>query len=322
MLDIDTMLRVPKLLILDITHKCNLSCRICDIWQTAKKEEDIDISYIKKVLAEAKSLGIKEVALSGGESLLRKDIFEIFSSAQEIGIKHLGVLSNGILVLEYLDRLKPYLLDNTLSLVISLDSLNPDIHNHIRNSDSAWERTVKALNLLSSLKDKHPQLNFNVITIILKQNLEQLVELTKFIKSLRVNSLQFQALLPNNLCMKERKDSPFWVSSEYLGLLDETIDKLVAIKEKDPEFIKNSVKNLLLIKKYYRADLSSLDVECSSADKTILMSNEGRCTTCFSNFGDLKKENLSDILKSKERIEAQNKVKKCSWPCLLPCFCD
>ncbi len=313
---------VPRLLILDITHSCNLHCQICDIWKTKETEEDIDKNYIKKLLLEAKELDIKEIALSGGEPLLREDIFDIFDFARKIKIKNLGALTNGILLENYIQKLIPYLTDNTVSLVISLDSLKQDIHNQIRNSSFAWQKTIAGLNMLSSLKKKVPQINFNVITIILNQNLEELSDLADFIKTLGTNSLQFQALLPNNLRMAERRNSIFWVSKARLSLLDESVDKIIEFKKLNSDFIKNSVGNLSLIKKYYRGTLTSKDVQCISAYETILTSNQGTYTTCFSCYGDIKKQNLKDILESEDIISVRKKVRTCSWPCLLPCFCD
>lgn len=312
----------PRLLILDITHSCNLSCRICDIWNTASNEKDLDISYIKKMLYEAKGLGIEEIALSGGEPLLRKDIFEIFEYTRKLGIKHLGVLTNGILLEDCIEKTKSYLIDNTISPVISLDSLKCEIHNYIRNSDIAWQRSVGSLKLLSSLKKKYPQINFNVITIILDQNLEELLDLTYFIKSLEANSLQFQNLLSNNLKMAERKKSAFWISGSRLSILDDKIDKLIKFKEENPQFIRNSVNNLSLTKKYFRGAVNSNNIECKSVYKTVLISNRGEATTCFSSYGDTKKEHLKRILQSNKALKAQEEVKRCPSPCLLPCFCD
>lgn len=313
---------IPRLLILDITHACNLKCQICDIWKTAAVEPDIDITYIKKLLLQAKELNIKEVALSGGESLLRKDIFDVFTYARDLKIKNLGVLTNGILVKKYMQKLLPYLKDNTVSLVISLDSLRQDLHNQIRNSSFAWQRTMESLHMLSFLKKKVPRINFNVITIILNENLEELADLSCFIKSLGAKSLQFQALLPNNLNMPERKHSSFWVPPERYDVLDKTIEALITFKEANPAFIKNSSRNLALIKKYYRKTLTTTDVECSSADKTVLISNLGKCTTCFTPYGDIRKSNFREILSGEARLRAQSELVRCTWPCLLPCFCD
>jgi MoaA/NifB/PqqE/SkfB family radical SAM enzyme len=312
--------QIPNLLILDITHRCNLQCWMCDIWKD--KERDIDKTYIEKIIMQAKKLGIKEIALSGGEPLLREDIFEIFEYAHNIGIKNLGVLTNGILVKKYFDKLRPYIEDNTITPVISFDSLKSEVHNYIRNSPFAWEKTLEALKKLSYLKSTNPLVNFEVITIILNGNLEELLDIAHFIHSLGTNSLQFQPLLPNNLKMAERKTSPFWITPDRLSLLDDKIDKLIYFKKKNPEFIKNSERNLLLVKKYYRGIINYKDVECNSAEKTILISNEGKFTTCFSAYGDIKKQSIEAVIQSKERERATEKVKKCRWPCLLPCFCD
>jgi len=313
---------VPRLLILDLTHVCNLQCKICDIWKTAAAKEDIGTVSIKKLLREAREIGVKEIALSGGEVLLRKDIFDIFDYAKNLGIKDLGILSNGVIVKDYFEKLKPYLLDRTVSLVISFDSLTPVLHNEIRNSPDAWQKTKESLRLLSDLKRDYPGINFNVISIILNQNLEELYALAEFVRSLGTNSLQFQALLPNNLKMAERKKSKYWISEERMPILREILKKLVKLKNANPDFIKNSSKNLSLIEKYYQGTLSSRDVQCVSASETVLVSNKGEYATCFSVYGNSQKQSLKDVLTSKGKSTAQERVKKCSWPCLLPCFCD
>jgi sulfatase maturation enzyme AslB (radical SAM superfamily) len=141
---------LPGSLILDITHACNLSCRICDIWKTSRDEKDMELESVKKMLCQAKELGIGNIALSGGEVLARKDIFEIFDYARSLKIKNPGVLSNGILIHKNMDKLKPCLTDSTISPVISLDSLDEKKHNHLRNSDAAWQETVQGLRALGA----------------------------------------------------------------------------------------------------------------------------------------------------------------------------
>lgn len=161
-----------------------------------------------------------------------------------------------------------------------------------------------------------------MISIVLDQNLEELVGLVRFVKALGANSLQLQPLLSNNLRMAQRKTSRFWIRESKLPLLDETIDSLIEIKKETPEFIKNSLHNLSLIKKYYRGSITHNDVSCLSADKTLLVSNQGFCTTCFSSYGNLKTEDLKSVLTGRQILEARGKAKQCPWPCLLPCFCD
>lgn len=312
----------PKMLIVDITHGCNLTCRICDIYKTQKNSSDLDFSFISSLLREAKKLNIPEIALSGGEPLLRPDIFKIFSLARELGISNLGVLTNGLLVSKYFNRLKPFLLDNTISLVVSFDSLRPEVHNYIRNSYSAWQQTNQALTELSMLKKKHPKVNFNVICIILDHNLEELPQIAKYIKELGANSLQFQPLLSNNLKMAKRADSEFFISEKRISILDNIIDDLIVFKRENKVFVLNSENNLRLVKKYFRGDLGQTDVTCRSARDTILVSNQGECTTCFSQYGNIKRTSLSKILCNPSIERARADVAGCKRPCLLPCFCD
>jgi glycosyltransferase involved in cell wall biosynthesis len=313
---------LPRLLIMDLTHACNLRCNICDIWKTAETKKDLDTSAVKKLLREARELGIKEIALSGGEVLLRKDVFEILDYAEMLGLKDLGILSNGVVVRERFERLKPYLTNRTLSLVVSLDSLSPALHNEIRNSADAWQRTREGLTLLSNLKKDCPEINFNVISIILNQNLEELRSLAEYVLSLKANSLQFQALLPNNLKMAERKKSKYWVPREKIPVLREALRQLIEFKRAHPDFVKNSTDNLRLIEKYYEGCLSSKDVRCASAAETVLISNQGEYATCFSVYGHAATQSLKEVLAGSKRITANEQVQKCGWPCLLPCFCD
>lgn len=319
---VDRQILALESVIIDITHKCNLSCRICDIWKNAQNEADMSLELLKQILQNAAYLKVKEIALSGGEPLLREDIFEILDFSKKMGIKNLGVLSNGLLVNRYFDKLTPYLIDGSVSLVLSVDSLHAEIHNYVRNSPGVWENSMECLHKLSELKKVYPDVNFNIITIIMNRNLEELAEIAKQMKKLNVNSLQFQSILSNNLKMQERNLSEFWIEQDSLGLLNNAVESIIKLKKEYPGFIKNSVENLMLMNKYFSADLKAVDARCSSASKTMLICNQGLATTCFLPYGDFNKENIEDILAGKKIVSARKSVEKCPWPCLLPCFCD
>lgn len=315
-------MNIPQLLILDITHACNLHCRICDIWKSAKTEKELEVTVIKSLLTQAASLGIPEIALSGGEVLLRRDIWDLLDHARGLRIRSLGILSNGTLVMSVLPRLLPYLNDGTATLVVSLDSLKAEVHDKVRNKRGAWSATAKGMKALSELKKSYPGISFHVISIVLEQNLTELVSLSEFVFSLGADSHQFQPLLPNNMSMAQRKPAEFWVREGSLPCLEEAIAALIDLKRRLPVFIKNSEKNLLLLPKYYRGTLLPDDVVCCSAASTVLVSTRGTCTTCFGVYGDIHKQSLSEIFSSPEMGKAQQRVRQCSWPCLLPCFCD
>lgn len=317
----DTPVR-PEFIILDITHRCNLECNICEI-RKDKPVDEFTTEEVKTLIDQAIEWGVKEFVLSGGEPFVREDIFEILDFVKEKNYR-LGILTNGILLTkDFIKRLLPYLISDTLSLTVSLDALTPEIHDDIRGRKGSFEKTFFCLQTLSELKANHPNINFNVISIILNENLEELLNLAQTLKSLNVNSIQFQPLLANNLAMKERSSGvKYWIPQERCGLLDRAIDELVEFKRKNLYFVLNSENNLKLVKKYFRNLLAKEDVRCLYATKTMLIANNGDITTCFGSYGNTRAVTLKRIWDSEEIKYARERVKKCKNPCLLPCFTD
>jgi MoaA/NifB/PqqE/SkfB family radical SAM enzyme len=312
----------PELIILDISHRCNLQCNICEI-RKDKSIKEYTLKEVNNIVSQAIDWQVKEFALSGGEPLMREDIFEILDFIKEKKY-HIGILTNGVILNDnFTKKLLPYLIDGSLSLSISLDALTPGVHDEIRGVKGCFEKTSGAFKELSELKKKYPNINFNSISIILNENLEELLDLAVFLKSLNINSIQFQPLLSNNLIMKERKKgSKYWIPPERLAALDKTIDSLIEFKRNNPLLVRNSENNLRLIKRYFRANLDQKDVRCLYATKTMLIANTAEVTTCFQSYGNIRKNSLREIYASKDCRQARNRVKACKHPCLLPCFCD
>ncbi len=312
----------PEFIILDITHRCNLKCNICEI-RSDRPIKEFATNEVKSLIAQAYDWGVKEFVLSGGEPLIREDIFEILDYVKEKKY-HTGILTNGILLDDkFIGRLSPYLTSRALSLSISLDALTPEIHDDIRGGKGCFEKTIKGLKKLAYLKKTDPGINFNVISIILNENLEELLSLAGFLKSLNVNSIQFQPLLSNNLIMKQRSSKvKYWIPKERLAVLDQVIDDLIEFKNKNVSLLRNSVNNLALAKKYFRGNLAPQDVRCLYAERTMLIANNGEVTTCYGSYGNVRKDYLKNIFDSKESRQAMARVKACGNPCLLPCFCD
>ncbi|GEM_PF-611489 len=312
----------PEFIILDVTHRCNLKCNICEIRKDTSLEE-FSTDEIKGLILQSIEWGVKEFVLSGGEPLLRGDIFEIldFVRAKKY---HIGILSNGVLLDKALiNKLLPHLIAKNLSLSISLDALTPRIHDDIRGTAGSFEKTCNALRILSELKQEYPDINFNVISIILNENLEELLPLAEFLKTLNVNSIQFQPLLANNMILKERSSRvKYWIDEDRVEVLDKTVDRLIIFRRDNPKLVLNSENNLRLVKKYFRGALTQDDVKCLYAVKTMLIANTGDATTCFGAYSNAKKNKLKQIWDSKAIERARESVRHCKKPCLLPCFTE
>jgi MoaA/NifB/PqqE/SkfB family radical SAM enzyme len=73
----------PRLLHIEITSRCNLSCDNCYVKPTS---EEMSGEEIKRVLGEAAAMRVFQVALGGGEPFLREDIFDIARHAVSLGL--------------------------------------------------------------------------------------------------------------------------------------------------------------------------------------------------------------------------------------------
>ena len=89
---------VENILFLDLGRKCNMCCDYC--FNDPKIDFDLDITKVKDVLSAAKKYSCNNLILTGGEPLLREDIFDILFYAKSEGFTKIKILTNGELLSE------------------------------------------------------------------------------------------------------------------------------------------------------------------------------------------------------------------------------
>jgi len=102
------------------TSRCNLRCHYCHIWE--EKTEELDTEKWKLIVDKIDSLGVASVGFTGGEPMLRDDIFEIIDYIKNKGL-FVKLTSNGTLPIERYERLLQTKIDN---ISISLDGIEGD----------------------------------------------------------------------------------------------------------------------------------------------------------------------------------------------------
>ena len=66
-----------SIIIWNMTNRCNLLCHHCYSKASANEKETLALEDILNTIPKLKKAGVNFVIFSGGEPLLRKDIFEI-----------------------------------------------------------------------------------------------------------------------------------------------------------------------------------------------------------------------------------------------------
>jgi MoaA/NifB/PqqE/SkfB family radical SAM enzyme len=134
----------------ELTYRCTCKCKFCERWKVGPKRarQELTTKEIKKILKEAYSLGVRYLGFTGGEPLLKKDLFEIAQFAQKIGFT-VTIASNGTLINE--KNIKE-IARSFNSVAISMDGINAKTHDGLRGVEGVYERAMKALELLKSEK--------------------------------------------------------------------------------------------------------------------------------------------------------------------------
>jgi putative heme d1 biosynthesis radical SAM protein NirJ2 len=195
------------------TKACNLKCEHCYRDAGGKDPNELSTAEGKELLSEIAKAGFKIAILSGGEPLLRKDIFELISYASSVGLRPvLG--TNGVLFTpEIVRQLKTA---GAARVGISLDSKNPQVHDDFRKQKGAWEKTVEAMRIC-----QRENLDFQVHTTVTRRNYQEIIEITDFVTSLGAKAHHIFFLVPTG----RGKD----ISEVFIGSkeIEEVLEKVL-----------------------------------------------------------------------------------------------
>ena len=125
----------------NLTRTCNLKCVHCYTNSEAMKyPEELTTEQCKAVLDDLAAFHVPAVLFSGGEPLVRKDLFELAEHARNLGL-HVVLSTNGTLI----DRAtaEKFVELKFAYIGISLDSATAAIHDEFRGMKGAFERTMR-----------------------------------------------------------------------------------------------------------------------------------------------------------------------------------
>ena len=124
------------------TNQCNLKCSHCYQDAGNKKEAELTTAEGKKLIDEIARAGFRIMIFSGGEPLMRPDIYELVAYAASKGLRPVFGTNGMLITKEVAQRLKD---SGAAAMGISLDSLDEAKHNHFRGHREAYARTVQGM---------------------------------------------------------------------------------------------------------------------------------------------------------------------------------
>ncbi len=166
----------------NVNEHCNMTCPHCYASAKIKKKEvqEISTKEAEKILAELKNYDVKILIFSGGEPLLRKDLFHLLEKANTLGF-YCHLSTNGVLISE---KVAQTLKDLNIRYVgISVDGL-PDFNDSYRGLPKAFQKAFLAFEYL-----KKYNIKTGLRMTISKKNKDQLLPLLNY--ALRYNIDRF-----------------------------------------------------------------------------------------------------------------------------------
>ncbi len=179
----------PILCALLVTYRCNMRCIFCDLPAKETGKPELPEEKFKEIINELSSMGSTGVSFTGGEPLLRQDIFNLIHHAKKKNIAT-QLTTNGLLLTrETCKKLIDAGLDD---FGVSLESHLPDVHNRIRGAKGAWHKVVEGIENFVKIRDATKGItDITISTVINRDNLDHIREFVDFCKGIGVNNISF-----------------------------------------------------------------------------------------------------------------------------------
>lgn len=183
------MLPILRIVAWEVTRSCNLNCVHC---RASSKygpyPQELDTLKAVEVLDQIRGVGTPIIILTGGEPLLRKDIFELAEYGTKKGLR-MVMGSNGTLITS--DIVKKIKDSGIQRVSISLDGATRESHDAFRQVNGAFERAMKGIS-----KIKEQGIEFQINTTITRYNLSELTSILDFAVSVGAIAHHIFLLVP------------------------------------------------------------------------------------------------------------------------------
>ena len=305
---------------------CNCRCVMCDIWKSNSSVQQLKESDISGLLNSLSKLRTKCVVMSGGEALLHPNFFKLCDILNSNNIS-ITVLSTGLLLKKYAKDI----INKTNEVIVSIDG-SESVHNKIRNIPNAFNKLKEGISEIKALNR-----NYRITgrCVIQKDNFKDLQNIIVSAKEIGLDQISFltadvttEAFNRPNL-WSDDKIADIKLSLEELPIFKKIIDKILKENFKDFKngFIAESQNKFRNFYSYYayfceKSDLPK--VSCNAPWVSTVIEPDGSVRPCFFHkiIGNIKNQELVDILNSETAINFRKKLDIKSNPICKKCVCN
>jgi Fe-coproporphyrin III synthase len=297
---------VLPLLIFYPTGRCNSRCVSCDWWKHSGAD-DLTLEEIREVASALPALGTRVVVFSGGEPLLRPEVFDAAQIFRALGM-NLHLLTSGVLLERFAGRVG----QQFARVVVSLDATSDALYEEIRGVDglAIVRRGIAKLRRIA------PDVAVTARATLHRLNFRELPRLVDHAKSLALDGISFlpadmssagfgraavPAGTPNELARLalDREDI-----HEFEATIEHTISRYAG--DFASGFIAESPDKLRRLPRYYAAvcgDEPFPRVSCNAPWVSVVIEANGSVRPCFfqGSIGNIRRSPIGAIVRENLR---------------------
>jgi MoaA/NifB/PqqE/SkfB family radical SAM enzyme len=183
--------KIPPLRLLawETTRRCNLNCAHCRAAAgMGPYEGELSTAEGKALLEDLTNLGQVVVILTGGEPLLRDDIFELAAFGSSLGHRMVMAVNGTLLTPAIARQLKDAGIQR---LSISIDGATASSHDRLRQVPGAFEAALQGIQIL-----RDAGLPFQINTTIIAANRAELPDIYQLAQKLQAAAHHVFVLVP------------------------------------------------------------------------------------------------------------------------------
>ena len=307
---------LPLRYFFELTHLCNLNCPYCYVGSDRVKEELSTKDWLK-IIEQIPFYSF--VTLVGGEPLIREDFCKILMAVSKKTLGKVNVVTNGVLIVN--DIIEAFIKSKMLLLCVSLDGWG-EKHDKYRNKEGIFDIILRNLEKLAQeVKDSKSNLMIDIKTIVLQDNLQDILKLYEYCTNKGFDYLSISFLRNNNLKQNSKLYNAFdevFYRPEYpiesyfdLNEFEQVYLEIQKMKKYSKTKVRFSPKfdnsnpqeELNLIKKFFTEykikDIEEIYKPCLYPFSNTIINPSGDVYPCLSyKMGNIKEQSLKEIINS------------------------
>lgn len=196
----------------ETTSACNLKCRHCRASATdGRPQDELTLEQGRNLLRAIADFAKPVIVLSGGEPLVRPDIYDIALCGTRLGLR-MVLATNGTML--DADAAKSIKYSGIQRVSVSIDAADAACHDAFRGVPGAFNSAFAGIEHLKSL-----DMPFQINTSVTRANIDQLPQILETAISHEACALHLFMLVPTG-CGKEIPEDEMISADDYENVLN------------------------------------------------------------------------------------------------------